>query len=199
MTLIHLVRHARHTGADDMLTGRAPGFHLSEGGRAEAEELGRFFAVRGADALYSSPRERAVQTAAAIAAGGGLERVLLSPELDEVDFGDAWTGRRFAELEEREDWRRWNVDRGFARTPGGERLIDLAARIMGLIERLCSQYGNASLVLISHAELIRVAVMQILGVSADGWRRLVVSPASITTLRQGAGGIDLLCFNREIA
>ena len=57
-------------------------------------------------ALYSSPRERARDTAAPIAARLGVP-VEIAPELDEIDFGD-WTNRAFAELEELEPWRRFN-------------------------------------------------------------------------------------------
>ena len=199
MTLFHLVRHARHTGPDDVLAGRTPGLHLSEAGRSEAEAVARFLAMRGVDAIHSSPRERAEETAKSIAAAAGIGRVITEPALDEVDFGTPWTGGRFAEVGERPDWRRWNAERGFARTPGGERMIDLAARMLALMERLAAQYGAARLVLISHAELIRAAVLHVLGLGADAWRRIDIAPASVTTILWGDWDTRLITLNREVS
>lgn len=199
MTLFHLVRHARHTGPDDVLAGRTPGLHLSDAGRREAEALARYLAAQGVDAIHSSPRERAEETAKAIAAAAGIGRVIPEPMLDEVDFGSPWTGARFADLDQRHDWQRWNAERGLARTPGSERMIDLAARMLALIERLAAQYGAARLVLVSHAELIRAAVLHVLGLGADAWRRIEIAPASVTTILFGEGDTRLVTLNREVS
>ncbi len=90
-TTLLLIRHA----TNDLLTthrlgGRTPAVHLNDQGRAEAEALADRLARRNLAAVYSSPMERALETAQAVAARHGLE-VHVHPGLHEVDCGQ-WSG-----------------------------------------------------------------------------------------------------------
>ncbi len=89
-TLVLLVRHGETPTTGMVLPGRAPGLHLSERGRAQAERVAERLAGLSVSALYSSPLERARETAEPTAAGTGLA-VQREPGLLECDFGD-WTG-----------------------------------------------------------------------------------------------------------
>lgn len=66
-TLIHLVRHAEVENPGNVWYGRLEGFVLSERGLRQTQALAAHFADRDIEAIYSSPLERAVQTAEAIA------------------------------------------------------------------------------------------------------------------------------------
>ena len=84
MTMVFLIRHGLtdHTGR--RLYGRTPGLHLSERGREQAERLAeRFSGVRLA-AVYSSPLDRCIETAAPLAAAQGL-RVTRRPRGSDAD------------------------------------------------------------------------------------------------------------------
>ena len=71
-TLVLLVRHGETPTTGMVLPGRAPGLHLSERGRAQAERVAERLAGLSVSALYSSPLERARETAEPTAAGTGL-------------------------------------------------------------------------------------------------------------------------------
>ena len=62
-TLVLLVRHGTTATTGKVLPGRAPGLHLADSGRAQAEATAqRIAALKRVDAVYSSPLERACRT-----------------------------------------------------------------------------------------------------------------------------------------
>ena len=71
-TIVHLVRHGEVANPDRVLYGRIPGYHLSEEGQMMAKAAADFIAGRDVTVLWSSPLERAVETAEPIAAHLGL-------------------------------------------------------------------------------------------------------------------------------
>src|SRR5215472_9378114 len=73
MTVVHLVRHGEVHNPDGVLYGRLPGFHLSEEGILMAKAAAAFLAGRDVAVLLSSPLERALETAAPLAAQFGVE------------------------------------------------------------------------------------------------------------------------------
>jgi broad specificity phosphatase PhoE len=72
-TVVHLVRHGEVRNPGRVIYGRLPDFHLSEDGRMMAKAAAGFLAGRDVTALFSSPMERARETAEPIAAQFGLE------------------------------------------------------------------------------------------------------------------------------
>src|SRR5919108_5750338 len=105
MTTFALIRHAEHRLVGHTMVGRASGVRLSPEGVGQAERLAERLAGSSIGALYSSPLERAVHTAVAIAARVGVE-VEVAEELNEIEFG-AWTNRTLEDLRPVEEWRRF--------------------------------------------------------------------------------------------
>jgi broad specificity phosphatase PhoE len=191
---IYLLRHAAHDQVANYLAGRAPGVRLGPDGLAQAERLGTRLAREPFDALFASPRERAQQTAAAVAAARSNLPIETVEALDEVNFG-SWSGCTFTELGKREDWRRWNALRSMAETPAGETMLDVQRRAIGFIRHITARPGDARLALVSHADVIRAIVGHVLGLPIDAWQRFDIAPASITTLAIGEWGGKLLTLN----
>jgi len=176
-----LVRHA-HTDASDMrLCGRTAGICLSARGRQELLRLRAQLARLTVDAIYSSPLERARQTATAIAL---MHRRAIDIEesLNEVDFGE-WTGQTFDALEPDPRWRSFNTQRSSASVPHGERPIDVQRRVVMLLTRLANRHRDGHIVLVSHAEVIRSAVLWCLGRSLDDFHQVTIDTASVTAVR----------------
>jgi broad specificity phosphatase PhoE len=197
-TTFFLLRHAAHDNVGGYLAGRMPGIHLGVDGRAQAERLAARMKREPIVAIHSSPRERTQETAAAVAAACGIERVFLEPELDEVDFGDVWAGKNFDTLNTDPAWLRWNENRSLARTPGGERMLDVTARTWNLIERLGARYAEKALALVSHSDVIKTIVSYVLGLPVDAWPRFEVQPASISSFVVGDWGAKLLTLNEQV-
>ena len=92
----------------------------------------------------------------------------------------AWTGVEFSRLALDEGWRRWNEKRGSARPPDGESMVELQTRVVAHIQQLKPLGGPV--VIVSHAEPIRAAVMHYLGWPLDDFHSVAIDPASVSTI-----------------
>lgn len=194
-TTFLLVRHATHARVGTVLCGRMPGVALGAEGRAEAERLADHLAGRGIASVYTSPLERARETAEPIAARLGL-RAEPCPELLEIDFG-AWTGRSFASLHDEPRWRGWNAARSVSRPPGGESMLEVQARVVRLLERLRATCAGETVVLVSHGDVIKAGLLYCLGLPIDAHARLEVGPASVSTVTVGSSGATVLALDHR--
>lgn len=193
MATFLLIRHAAHADVGHRLSGRLPGLQLGETGRAQATALAERLAHERVDAVLSSPLERTVQTAEAIAGRHGLA-VGIADALIEIDFG-AWTGRTFAELDGQPLWSTWNVARGGAQAPGGERMAEAQARIVAYLEARAERTPDDTVAIVTHCDMIRAAVCHVLGIPLDHLLRLAVDPASVTRVTMGRHGGCVLSLN----
>jgi broad specificity phosphatase PhoE len=191
-----LIRHAHTDAIGSWLAGRMEKVSLSAAGRAQAERLGRGLATRWRlGAVYTSPLERAGDTATAIARHQQLSAQICQ-ELSEIDFG-AWTGRSFAELEHDTEWRRFNRERSRALIPGGERVQDVQFRMVRAIADLAGRHPAATIALVSHADPLRCALLHYQAMSLDRYHELQLAPASITAIRLTATGARILSINDD--
>jgi broad specificity phosphatase PhoE len=198
-TTVYLVRHAAHDRVDNVLCGRMPGVGLGESGRWQAEALAGWFAAKASlvDAVWTSPIQRARETAEPIAGRLGL-LAWDSDGLCEIDFGD-WTGQGFDALRDDPRWHRWNEARGAARPPGGESMAEAQARAMGELERAREEHPDGGVVLVSHGDVIKAILAGVLGLTLDAHGRFDIAPASVSALAVWEGGGKVLRMNETVA
>ena len=195
MTTFLLVRHAAHDWLGRGLAGRMGDVSLNAQGWLQAEALVGRLEGRPIHAIYSSPQPRTTQTAAAVAGRRRL-KVNVMPAFDEIDFGD-WTGREFAGLEGDPQWRDWNEHRGSARVPGGEAFADVQQRAVLGIEQLRVRHPERTVLVVSHADVIKAIVGTALGMSLDLLERFEISPASVSVLEAGEGWVQVKLLNSQ--
>jgi probable phosphoglycerate mutase len=189
-----LIRHAHTDAVHQRLAGRAPGWPLSARGAEQAERLGRRLArLVALDAVYTSPLERAVQTAAALLRHQAAA-LHVCDDLTEVDFG-AWTGRTFAELDGDPAWREFNESRSTAAIPDGERPVDVQRRIVSAIARLAAAHEGGTIALVSHADVVRSALLCYAAIPLDLHYRFDIGPASVSAIAVASSEVRLLCVN----
>lgn len=193
-TVVLLVRHGVTPTTGRVLPGRRPGLHLSDEGRRQAESAARRIAkLRQVAAIYSSPLERARETAAAIARARRMP-VRIERGLLECDFG-TWTGRKLDELRKRPEWDVVQRHPSAFRFPGGESFTEMQARITTTLARLVAQHQGRVIVAVSHADPIKTAVAHALGVPLDLFQRVVIGTASITAVAFGRTNASVLTVN----
>ncbi|MCL4767261.1 MAG: phosphoglycerate mutase family protein [Hyphomicrobiaceae bacterium] len=185
-TTILLVRHAAHDLMDRVLVGRLPGVPLSNEGRQQAQRLARRLARQGITRVHTSPRQRSIETAGIIARAARVP-LEISFALDEIDLG-AWTGLSFDELSSDRSWNLWNMLRSLARPPDGESMHEVEARIMRYLRHVHAIHPGGRIVLVSHAEVIRAAVMHCQGLSPDAFGDVRIAPAEVVALAVGDDG-----------
>jgi ribonuclease H / adenosylcobalamin/alpha-ribazole phosphatase len=189
-TVVLLIRHASTDAVRASLTGRHEGVALNDNGRAECVRLARALASDPIAAVYSSPMERALDTARAIADVHHLD-VQIVRALNEVDFGE-WTGLTFQDLDRDPAWHHYNDARSTARIPGGESASQVQARVVHALESIHASHPGALVAAVTHAELIRYAVLYARGEPLDRWNHVEVAPASITPIAWDARGARVL-------
>jgi probable phosphoglycerate mutase len=215
-TLILFVRHGLTPTTGKVLPGRAPGLHLADSGRAEAEavaeRLGRLVAAPTPDsarsangrapgtrpgltvaAVYASPLERARETAAPIAKRLG-HKVTIERGLIEMDFGE-WTGAELKALYKLPDWTAVQRYPSGFQFPGGEGFSAMRARIAATVAGLCRRHPGETVVAVSHADIIKAAVADALGTHLDLFQRIVISTCSVTAISYSATGPTVLAVN----
>ncbi len=187
-----MIAFVRHGQTELNRAGRLQGridVPLSPFGAAQAAALGRGYASEPVARVFSSPLQRARDTAAAIAAPHGLP-VEIDERLIELDYGE-WDGMALADVAP-EAWAAWRHDPQFA-PPSGETLAEVGARIMSF----CAEVPAADLVIaVSHVSPIKAAVCNALGVDDRVTWRMQLELAAVTRIgRRPDGGAYLAAFN----
>lgn len=194
-----LIRHAAHIHLDKRLSGRLAGVPLSAAGMDQAAALGRALANTSIDRIECSPLERTQQTAAAIAAAIGAPAPREADALIEIDMGD-WTGACFADLAGQTAWDQWNRERGTARIPGGETMGEAQARIASHMREIAATSPDgATIALVTHSDMIRAAVADVIGLPLSQVVRFAIDPASVSRVAMGDWGSHLHSLNERLA
>lgn len=195
--LVLLIRHAAHDHIGHMLSGRMPGVSLSEQGRKEAELLATNLADMPIARLHTSPVQRARETALAIA--GRIEGLVAEDQeaLEEIDYG-TWTGRPFAELQADPRWMRWNRERGVGMAPCGESMVAVQRRAWRHLEETAARHPDETVAMVTHCDIIRALIVQILALPLDAIHRFDIDPASISRVVIGPWGARVLSLNEGV-
>jgi probable phosphoglycerate mutase len=194
MTTVHLVRHGHHALLGKQLCGRMRGIALDESGCEQMDRLAALLEP-APGLIQSSPRHRARQSASILAEHFGLVTEI-APAVDEIDVGD-WTSLTFDELEQDPRWRLWNERRSSHRPPHGESMLEVRHRIVRHLEELRESTVKGPIVIVSHAEPIRAALLHYLGLSPDDFLSIKVDPASISTLLIKPTHIEIAGINQQ--
>ncbi len=189
-----LVRHGQTATTGTILPGRAPGLHLADKGRAQADAVAaRIAELKKVDAVYASPLERARETAAPIGAARGL-KVHVDKGLLEANFGE-WTGQELKKLMKLPEWSQVQKYPSGFRFPSGESFAEMQTRIVSTLQRLCAAHPGGVVVAVSHADPIKAAVAHAMGTHLDLFQRIVISTCSVSAIAYGASGPVVLTVN----
>jgi probable phosphomutase (TIGR03848 family) len=187
MTHFLLVRHAVNdfvkTGK---LAGWTPEVHLNDEGKAQAEALGKRLAEVPIRHLYASPLERTMETAQALSQHHPKLDIVQNVEIGEVRYGD-WEGMEVNALRHRKMWQVVQETPSRAYFPNGETMRGVQTRAVNEIERLATVHPAGLVVVVSHADVIKMLIAHFLGMHLDNFQRIVISPASISSLSLGFG------------
>jgi alpha-ribazole phosphatase len=182
-----LARERRFTGARDV--------PLTPRGVRQSEAVAQ--ALRGValNAVYTSPQVRARASAEAIAASHALP-VRLEPAFREMAFGE-WEGLTRADIALRapEALEAWRATPHLVLPPGGERLDAVAARVTSALRALLNVHEGETIALVTHAMVVRLIVLDALGLGPDRLWSVDASPAGITEIEYQDGWITVHRMN----
>ena len=196
MPLLLLIRHGENDYKKrGRLAGRIPNVHLNEKGREQARQLGEALKDVPVTSIYSSPLERALETAAPIAAVHGLD-IQTKLGLIETDIGE-WQGRSHNALRLTKVWKAVQYAPSRFQFPGGETFHGCQSRIVTQLDDILHRHKSKDiLVCVFHADPIKLAVAHYLGLPLDNFQRLGCDTGSVAMLHIHESGASLLKLNQ---
>lgn len=203
MATVLLVRHGRTTAnATGLLAGRTPGVSLDDVGREQAARTGDRVAAVPVASVVSSPLDRCLETARAIAERQpAAPPFSVAPEITECDYGQ-WQGRQLTELANEALWQTVQSQPSAVTFPGGESMAGMQARAVAAIRRhdaaVEAEHGPGAVwVAVSHGDIIKSVLADALGMHLDMFQRIEVGPASVSIVSFGAGRPRVLATNTD--
>ncbi len=180
---LFLVRHGQtESNRLNLVLGRDD-VPLNERGRWQAERVGLALAREPLAAVYSSPLQRALDTARAVAAPHDLavqsEQGLIEMEIGEMD------GLTLAEVESRYPGllKAWASEEGPDQPmPGGESLVDVQERVWAAVQDLAARHTDETVAAVAHNFVILTLLVRVLGIRLAQFRRLRHSLAAVSVI-----------------
>ena len=198
MPLLLLIRHGENeyvkTGK---LAGRLPEIHLNEKGQKQAQALGEALREVPIKAIYSSPLERAMETAQPIAESHNLT-IIQEPDLMDTNIGK-WEGKSLKVLRLTNLWKIVQSAPSRFRFPDGESFVEAQTRYVSTLERIIQKHNKPKdvIAVVFHADPIKLAVSHFLGMPLDHFQRLGCDTGSLTALYVTESGSNLLKLNQR--
>ena len=181
MTTIYLVRHGENDFTGKRLVGRTPGVHLNAKGISQAEAVAHALQTKHIEAIFSSPLERAIETAAPLSNALNLSVQPLSG-LQEVDFGD-WQGYTTKKMQRLNLYKLAQKSPSLVQFPNGESYAAAQKRVVDTLLELAATAGEQSaLACFSHCDVIRLAIAWVIGMPLDAFHSLTIDTGSISLL-----------------
>jgi probable phosphoglycerate mutase len=197
MGILILVRHGENDWSKkNKLAGLIPGVHLNESGHQQAQNVAQRLAPLPIKAVYSSPVTRCLETAVYIANTHSLP-VQKMKSISEVEYGE-WEGKKIKKLAQQPLWRTVQFFPSRMRFPKGEAMREVQFRAIQAIEEIAARHEKEIVVVVSHADIIRLVLAHYLGIHMDLFQRLIISPASASVLALDSdGGVRVLRVNDD--
>jgi probable phosphoglycerate mutase len=195
MPIFLLIRHGETDYNRRMrIPGQLPDVHLTLRGQQQAQDLANNLATAPVRAIYSSPLERAMETAGPLAKALGLE-ITPRPDLLETNCGE-WQGQSVKKLRRLKIWKSAQQQPDLFRFPGGESIFECQQRMVQALESIRLQYTAQDLVAcFSHADPLKLVIAYFMGLPLDHFQRLAVDLASITVMQITESGSRLIGLN----
>ncbi len=179
MTTFIFLRHAASTSNESgLLAGRMPGVFLSKKGEKQAIALVTKLNSLQIDKVLVSPQERCLQTIKP-----WLQHVRKRASEDvafqEMNYGE-WSGAKLNKLSKSREWRQIQKAPSTFTFPNGESFLSAQRRVKRRLNLLSKKYPKSNILIVSHGDIIKLAVACTLKMDLDEFQRIVVDPASIT-------------------
>lgn len=196
--IIYLVRHCATANDESnypVMLGQKQDADLSVRGRAHAHQLAEYLASKGIAAVYSSPLDRALQTATIIMRR--VEKPLtFCSSLREADMGE-WEGRTHEDVFAADPDRRLAFERDPATYgyPGGENLVDVCRRGLQCVETLATKHHDDRIVVVTHKYVLRAVLVHLMGLPMTRLREIDQDPGCVNVIRVFRGVMELQAVN----
>jgi len=184
---LFLIRHGETVWSRERRFAGSRDVPLAPEGLRQCEAVATTLASQIVATVDASPLERARASAEVIARPHRLP-VVTEPAFREMAFG-AWEGLTRGEVAARfpDDYERWRTTPHLLRIGGGETLGEVGARVTAGVRELLEAHDGETVVLVSHAVVIRLVVLAALGLGHERLWTVDAAPAGITEIEYEPG------------
>lgn len=189
LTSVTFLRHGQaRNNVERVLTGRQPNVPLTEQGAEQARYAARLLSRMGITAVYTSPIQRAVQTARIVAERNSLEAIP-DDRLIEIDMG-RFTGMKYDDLLEKHG----NIFLKFYREDaeftglGVEPFSSVRERVLDMTKSVLERHPGENTVLVTHMDPIKAMLSTVLEMTTNGLHKVIIANGSLSVFPVDDGG-----------
>ena len=197
MTKILLVRHGHVEGIKpERFRGREP-LHLTALGLAQADAVaGRIASSWRPRRIYTSPLERCVKTAEAVARACALAAPECCEDLNDLDYG-AWQFKTYADAKKENPtlFAAWFATPHLIRFPNGESLQDVGGRSANALREVLARHPQDTVVLVGHDSVNRTLLLQLLDLPLSAFWRIEQQPCCVNEIDVVDGKVGVVRVN----
>ncbi len=194
MSLVVLMRHGEAlNNVKHILTGRTLVYHLTERGRLHVNEAVEMLKPLCIRYVYTSPITRAVETAEIVSSRLDIP-FSIDERLTETDMGRLTGMSYFDVLDKYRDLLKWFYHGEDVSDYGLENFNSIKARILSMLDYVTDKHRGENTLLITHLDVIKAVIAELLKVSADVLLDLKINTASLTILKHSSS-YQLLAYN----
>ncbi len=196
MTRIVLVRHGSVPGIEPERFRGGVNFPLTDRGREEAQLVAQRIARHWRPvAIYTSPRQRCIDTGRPIAERCGVPARVLE-DLFDLDYGE-WTDHTHEEIRAQHpaEYRLWKTQPHLMRFPGGIALQDVAMRVAEALRFVVRTHPEDTVVMVGHDSGNRTLMLHVLGLPLSAYWHIRQTPCNISEILIGTEGSTVLRMN----
>jgi alpha-ribazole phosphatase len=181
-TKLYLIRHGETEQNRTGILMGSTDTPLNDHGRLQAASLRERINALEVDSIFSSPLQRAVETASLVF--GEEAGIITDSSLQEFHFGE-WEGLHFSEIARRypREWQMWLTDWELTAIPGGEVFGAFKHRVISFVEEVVGYNPGKRVAVVSHGGCIRSLLAHFFcgSVSAGYWK-FKVDNATLTEI-----------------
>lgn len=196
MSLIIFLRHAQaKNNVERILAGRTEGFPLTQIGLQQAEKIAKFLKPLEISAIYSSPIERAINTAKIAAKNLNLE-VKTDPRLTEIEMG-MFSGMFYQDMFTKYGnvFLKFYQDNSIIEENGVETFSNVKKRVLDIVNYCSKEHKGQNVLLVTHMDPIKAMLSTILHLKPESLYELIIRNASLTILKKEQNNYSLAAIN----
>ena len=185
MGSVIFLRHGQAlNNTERILAGRTPGIPLTDKGLDQAQKAAKFLEDMNISAIYSSPIERAKNTAQIVGNHNSVD-VKIDDRLIELDMGK-FTGMPYEEIFSSHG----NVFMKFYKGEleiahnGVETFADVKKRVLSIVDHVLENHPNENVVLVTHMDPIKAMLSTVMSLSPENLYELIIANASLNIFRE---------------
>lgn len=153
---------------------------LNERGQQQLSRLRDHLSGVKLDAIYTSPMLRAVESAEILRGGRDIP-LHETFDLAEIDYGD-WVGKTFDEVRALPQFKDYHLRPSAVDIPRGESFHQVVERVAHFFANLRAENRPMTVAAVSHADVIKAAIIQHLSLPLDEIHRIRIDNGSYSVV-----------------